>query len=359
HYVGDVHQPLHISFADDKGGNSIKVKAFGESSNLHAVWDTVLIRIEESDWLAYADDLRGKITPQQVQTWQASLHPLTWANESLMVTRDVYVELLAYDGELAAGYSERNVPIIERRLQMAGVRLAGLLNSILGEGKLPWDEGDLLTVGSETQDSLSICSFNIKWLGHYKSKEDEALAQLVGTHDIVLVQEMVAPPTDGVYPDGTAYTADLEAREFCLAMKDLGYDWVLSTEDTGPGEENHSIMPKTEWWIAFYQPDSVTPADDLPHGWLAEDRSAQGDFDRVPYAFAFREVGETLDFVLVSVHLAKGDRAVDQVRRAHEMQIIADWMNSGSSEETDFLIVGDMNIKNAAELTELHFRPVA
>ncbi|NQU49407.1 MAG: S1/P1 nuclease, partial [Planctomycetes bacterium] len=38
HYVGDVHQPLHISFADDKGGNSIKVKAFGESSNLHAVW---------------------------------------------------------------------------------------------------------------------------------------------------------------------------------------------------------------------------------------------------------------------------------------------------------------------------------
>jgi len=55
-----------------------------------------------------------------------------------------------------------------------------------------------------------------------------------------------------------------------------------SQKEIGTGEENHSIMPKTEWWIAFYQPDSVTPADDLPHGWLAEDRSAQGDFDRVP-----------------------------------------------------------------------------
>jgi len=43
---------------------------------------------------------------------------------------------------------------------------------------------------------------------------------------------------------------------------------------------------------------------------------------------------------------------VDQVRRAHEMQTIADWMNSSSSEETDFLIVGDRNIKNASELTD-------
>jgi hypothetical protein len=35
HWVGDIHQPLHVSFEDDRGGNSISVS--GEcSGNVHA-----------------------------------------------------------------------------------------------------------------------------------------------------------------------------------------------------------------------------------------------------------------------------------------------------------------------------------
>jgi nuclease S1 len=44
HLVGDVHQPLHVGLASDKGGNLFQLRAFGRGSNLHAVWDGELIR---------------------------------------------------------------------------------------------------------------------------------------------------------------------------------------------------------------------------------------------------------------------------------------------------------------------------
>lgn len=40
HLVADVHQPLHAGYADDKGGNTYQLQAFGRGTNLHALWDT-------------------------------------------------------------------------------------------------------------------------------------------------------------------------------------------------------------------------------------------------------------------------------------------------------------------------------
>ena len=45
HFVADVHQPLHAGFADDRGGNTYQLQAFGRGTNLHAVWDTALIQL--------------------------------------------------------------------------------------------------------------------------------------------------------------------------------------------------------------------------------------------------------------------------------------------------------------------------
>jgi hypothetical protein len=39
HLVADVHQPLHASDDDDRGGNDIRVTFLGRQTNLHAVWD--------------------------------------------------------------------------------------------------------------------------------------------------------------------------------------------------------------------------------------------------------------------------------------------------------------------------------
>jgi len=42
HWVGDVHQPLYVSFKDDRGGNLIKGTGPCEH-NLHAVWDDCIV----------------------------------------------------------------------------------------------------------------------------------------------------------------------------------------------------------------------------------------------------------------------------------------------------------------------------
>jgi hypothetical protein len=42
HLVGDIHQPLHAGFEDDRGGNEVEVEYRGERLNLHRFWDRAL-----------------------------------------------------------------------------------------------------------------------------------------------------------------------------------------------------------------------------------------------------------------------------------------------------------------------------
>ncbi len=44
HLVADVHQPLHAGYLEDRGGNTYQLQAFMRGSNLHALWDTGLIK---------------------------------------------------------------------------------------------------------------------------------------------------------------------------------------------------------------------------------------------------------------------------------------------------------------------------
>jgi hypothetical protein len=198
--------------------------------------------------------------------------------------------------------------------------------------------------------SLSICSFNIQFLGHSTSRDNSGLADLISRHDIVVVQELVAPPYPGTFPDGTPFRPDAESREFFERMKDAGFEFILSEEDTGPGVRNHLNSSATEWWVAFYKSSSVMPAPDLPSGFLATDRTRNRDFKRVPYAFAFRARDGTLDFVLISVHLQPGAGRVNKAARRHELVSIARWIDRQDGDERDFIVLGDMNIENAQEL---------
>jgi len=152
------------------------------------------------------------------------------------------------------------------------------------------------------QGTLSLCSFNIQFLGSSKERDNEALANLLKPYDVVVVQELVAPPYPGTFPNGEAFRPDPESKRFFDAMRALGFDYVLSEEDTGTGDTIHSNGTNTEWFVAFFRASKVGRARDLPSGFLAEDRSNNDDYERVPYAFAFRTGGKTLDFVLISVH---------------------------------------------------------
>lgn len=208
-------------------------------------------------------------------------------------------------------------------------------------------------VTQEKPDTLDICSFNIQFLGSFKKRDDEALADILKGYDIVIVQELVAPPYDGVYPDGKAFTGDKESAEFFDAMQDNGFSYLLSDEDTGTGDKNHNKSSSTEWFVSFYKPNIVSTASDLPHGFLAEDRTNNDNYERVPYAFPFRAANSKLDFVLVSVHLQPGDRPAERDRRAHELTSISSWIQQHNGSEKDFIILGDMNIYDAEELAEI------
>lgn len=207
--------------------------------------------------------------------------------------------------------------------------------------------------GPAVPKSLTVCSFNIQFLGHFKDKDNAALAEVVSGFDIVLVQELVAPPVAGTYPDGEPYTADPEAAAFFEAMEQQGFSWRLSPEDTGSGETIHTAGPATEWWVAFYRPGAVRYAADLPVGFLAPDRSNHADYERVPYAFGFRSLDDKLDFVLIPVHLNPGASTADRERRRHELAAVVAWVEAHDAVEQDFIIVGDMNIEGAAELVQV------
>jgi hypothetical protein len=79
HWVGDVHQPLHVSFDDDRGGNLVAIEGPCSKSNLHTVWDKCII--EKKIGLDYADvaaKLRAEITDEDRAQWvPLSLGPMS------------------------------------------------------------------------------------------------------------------------------------------------------------------------------------------------------------------------------------------------------------------------------------------
>ena len=60
HLIGDLHQPLHVGYAIDRGGNTVEINFEGEPTNLHAVWgcefqNLVGLRKVERIWLRMYD----------------------------------------------------------------------------------------------------------------------------------------------------------------------------------------------------------------------------------------------------------------------------------------------------------------
>ncbi len=136
HFVGDVHQPLHSGYGDDRGGNDTPVSIMGEAGhNLHEVWDAFFIEHQARPWTAYVADLAARIRPVDEAQW-SSLDPLTWADESYQIVEDeVYAGVVDSGGYVGQRYFDRHIVTVERQLRKGAVRLALLLNSILDPGR--------------------------------------------------------------------------------------------------------------------------------------------------------------------------------------------------------------------------------
>ncbi len=130
HFVGDLHQPLHTGFAYDRGGNDTVARFYDESpSNLHGIWDYAI-----PERMGYYDDpaatarrLNAEITAAQAAAWE-NFDVVGWSRESYEVVKTLVYDVPP-DGKLGDDYYERAAPIVERRMQQAGVRLAFLLNN--------------------------------------------------------------------------------------------------------------------------------------------------------------------------------------------------------------------------------------
>ena len=69
HWVGDIHQPLHVSFEDDRGGNEVGISGGLCNWNLHAVWDRCIIEQGlPGDPYALARQLLDEVTNQDRAT---------------------------------------------------------------------------------------------------------------------------------------------------------------------------------------------------------------------------------------------------------------------------------------------------
>ena len=125
HLTGDAHQPLHAGRASDRGGNTIEVLWHGQPADLHGVWDSLMIdsqRLSFSELAAFLD----AATLTEIRAWQAASFE-EWIAESIAYRAAAYE---VGNGELGYAYTFRHLPMVERRLLQAGIRLAGLLNGI-------------------------------------------------------------------------------------------------------------------------------------------------------------------------------------------------------------------------------------
>lgn len=131
HLVGDLHQPLHVGKCCDKGGNDVKVKWFGKPTNLHVVWDSLLLEEEQLSFSELAAKLQRHTGDADVVAWW-DINPRDWISESAQYRETIYPAPVKRGKvpELSYDYVHRFTPLMEKRLQMAGVRLAAYLNAI-------------------------------------------------------------------------------------------------------------------------------------------------------------------------------------------------------------------------------------
>ncbi len=179
HHASDASSPLNNSFKDDKGGYDFPVKAGGKTYNLRQVWDDFLLGQAKLDVKAYADKLQGSLPAAD------SADPAQWSQQACRIVRDdgIYpqkaekkrklpthraqgdddsgdidyaAKTIEYnrtgkeysrgdklmnektggsnDG-IDAGYMSAFVPVAEKQVQLASVRLAQLLNAALVAGR--------------------------------------------------------------------------------------------------------------------------------------------------------------------------------------------------------------------------------
>lgn len=120
HWITDLHQPLHLGFYEDRGGNSIRVTYKDHSTNLHALWDTVMLR--EGMLLEPVQLAANNPLPAAPANLNAAL--LEWATDANHLGREYAYKGIEHQGEVSQAYVQRATPIVQQQLLLSAQRLA-------------------------------------------------------------------------------------------------------------------------------------------------------------------------------------------------------------------------------------------
>lgn len=126
HFIGDLHQPLHLGRKDDKGGNKVDFNWFGRKTNLHAVWDGALIESEKMSYSEFSQYLQDKFEPRKAEIKRYTIL------ESIEAGYTVQKQIYSYDMNDTSNYHYVYF-FADRRDEMlyrGGIQLANVLNAI-------------------------------------------------------------------------------------------------------------------------------------------------------------------------------------------------------------------------------------
>ncbi|XP_057948997.1 endonuclease 2 [Malania oleifera] len=145
HLMGDIHQPLHVGFTSDRGGNTIDVRWFTRKAVLHHVWDNNIIETAEERYYDanvenLIDTIKQNITKKwskDVEMWETCSRnqkacPDGYASESISAACEWAYKDVKNGSTLQDEYFLSRLPIVNLRLAQGGVRLAATLNRIFG-----------------------------------------------------------------------------------------------------------------------------------------------------------------------------------------------------------------------------------
>jgi nuclease S1 len=151
HFVGDIHQPLHAANDDDRGGTCVEVESRSRERNLHAAWDTTVVRgLEYSIDSGRPDTTARKLeqaysAEREADSW-IPVDDIAWESNQLarsdiygalripiepcQPTADACVNPAGRTVELDSTYLDHADVVAGHQLAKAGFRLASLLNEI-------------------------------------------------------------------------------------------------------------------------------------------------------------------------------------------------------------------------------------
>lgn len=131
HFMGDIHQPLHVGRPDDQGGNAITIQFENRKMNLHSLWDSGMITIQQMDYLSYARNLQAhNFLFDAIEATDIPFEQII--NENMSVRKQIYMFDTIADAPIILDrvYFKRNIDVMNAQLLSGGKRLATLLNKL-------------------------------------------------------------------------------------------------------------------------------------------------------------------------------------------------------------------------------------